>query len=141
MKLWTSLYVSRATADAVWQQADLDLLLARAQHYNALHGITGALLHYQGRFLQVLEGEQQTVHNCLARIAADPRHTAMQIVHQGPIAQRAFSRWSMKPIHTSPRHEPAVDDFWRRLAVAQERDASALAVTLLQRLVHDQPAA
>lgn len=141
MKLWTTLYVSRTAADVAWNGTDLELLLARAQHYNALHGITGALLHHQGRFLQVLEGEQQTVHQCLARIAADPRHTAIQIVHQGQITQRAFSRWSMKRIHTSAHHEPVVDDFWRRLAVAQESDASALAVKLLQRLVHDSPVA
>jgi hypothetical protein len=53
---------------------DLITLLARARTANAARGVTGALFHFDGAFLQFLEGDTQAVAETMAIIRADKRH-------------------------------------------------------------------
>jgi hypothetical protein len=75
--------------------ADLGLILQQSQRNNARAGVTGLLCHYDGSFLQFLEGEPEAVDTVLERISADPRHQQILIVHRQPITARAFADWSM----------------------------------------------
>lgn len=75
---------------------DLDHILASARRRNALEKITGMLLYYRGEFVQILEGEKKSVENMYEKfIGPDPRHTALNKVHQNSISHRSFSEWSM----------------------------------------------
>ena len=75
---------------------DLDHILASARRQNAAENITGMLLYYRGEFVQILEGEKQSVENMYAKfIGPDLRHTALNKVHQNTISHRSFSEWSM----------------------------------------------
>ena len=75
---------------------DLDHILASARRRNALEKITGMLLYYRGEFVQILEGEKKSVENMYEKfIGPDPRHTALNKVHQNTISHRSFSEWSM----------------------------------------------
>jgi hypothetical protein len=87
------LYRSRATR--VLTQAELQALLEQARPYNAHHQITGLLLYSEGHFVQLFEGEQAVVRALYARIQADPRHTQVVTVSEGPGPQRWFADWHM----------------------------------------------
>lgn len=80
---------SRDTPDAV-----LDDILAASRRNNAGAGVTGMLLYVEGGFMQVLEGEEETVGAIYARICQDKRHwnTLVLLDRDAP---RAFSEWSM----------------------------------------------
>ncbi len=86
-------YLSEGTVP--FSQADLRELLRKANENNSKLGITGMLLFKAGNFLQVLEGEQETVLTLYKRIAQDPRHTRPIILFQGIAPQRDFPDWSM----------------------------------------------
>ncbi|MDP2419012.1 MAG: BLUF domain-containing protein [Hydrogenophaga sp.] len=70
-------------------------ILQQSQAYNCQHGITGVLLQGQGIYLQALEGEQDEVNRLYARIASDPRHNRVEMVHCENIEQRRYGNWSM----------------------------------------------
>ena len=75
---------------------DLDHILASARRRNVAEKITGLLLYYRGEFVQILEGEKESVFNIYEKfIGTDPRHTALNKVHQNTISHRSFSEWSM----------------------------------------------
>jgi hypothetical protein len=75
---------------------DLDHILASARRRNVAEKITGMLLYYRGEFVQILEGEKQSVENMYEKfIGPDLRHTALNKVHQNTISHRSFSEWSM----------------------------------------------
>ena len=71
------------------------LLLAQCRTNNADMGITGALLHHEGYFLQVLEGAEENVRALLTRIKRDPRHTDFVLLFAGTTPSRVFGEWSM----------------------------------------------
>ena len=76
-------------------------ILKTAQAWNAAHGVTGVLCQGQGVFLQVLEGERDTVTGLYKRIAADRRHKNVEMIHCENIAERRYGRWAMAHVSLS----------------------------------------
>ena len=66
-----------------------------AQSRNASLGITGALIATDAHFAQLLEGPPHAIDAVMASISQDPRHTEVQVIHDGPITRRRFPKWSM----------------------------------------------
>lgn len=93
--------VYRSTA-LISERNDLQLLLEHSQRNNARRNITGVMLHYDTTFLQVLEGNEQTVRNLLDTIGRDPRHMGMDIIFTRAAHRRVFRDWSMEMIDVSP---------------------------------------
>ncbi|QLD12103.1 BLUF domain-containing protein [Microbacterium oleivorans] len=91
--LLSVLYTSNARAP--FGDDELRDLLAQSRASNARKDLTGMLLYRGGRFVQVLEGPEQTVRDLLATIAADPRHADMRVLIEQPIGRREFSDWTM----------------------------------------------
>lgn len=87
------LYRSRATQ--AFTEADLQALLEQSRTYNAQQRITGLLLCSDGQFVQLFEGPEAVVRPLYARIQADPRHTQVVTVSDGPGPQRWFADWHM----------------------------------------------
>lgn len=87
------IYVSSATEQ--FSTDELLDLLAKCRENNARAGLTGMLLHKDGNFMQVLEGEEAAVQAVHARILLDPRHRGIITLLQGPQAERQFPGWSM----------------------------------------------
>jgi hypothetical protein len=83
------LYRSRATQAPT--PADLQVLLEQARTYNAQQQLTGLLLYSDGQFVQLVEGPEAAVRALYARIQADPRHTQVVTLRQGPGPQRWFA--------------------------------------------------
>lgn len=70
-------------------------ILRGARPFNGMNGITGLLLAANDRYMQVLEGPDESVSAAMERIVADPRHHRIEVLADGPIAQRAFADWAM----------------------------------------------
>lgn len=62
---------------------------------NQMANITGLLVHDDGYFLQILEGEPHEVEATYGRISKDKRHQNCQLLLAQPITQRAFPKWLM----------------------------------------------
>ncbi len=73
----------------------VDAILATARQRNASVDVTGALLFTEGRFVQVLEGERDKVHEIFDRIGADARHADVEILSAQYSDRRRFKEWSM----------------------------------------------
>lgn len=86
-------YVSREVAGLTPDQ--LLALISQCHRNNPNKGLTGMLLHGNGTFLQVLEGDEQVINSLLTAIAQDPRHTSMTIVRRQSVTTRQFDGWSM----------------------------------------------
>lgn len=81
----------------------LRALLVKARANNTSLSITGCLLHVDGAFLQILEGDSVRVQTLFAHIGRDPRHHRVNtlLVRQIDVAQ--FADWSMGFIDGSGR--------------------------------------
>lgn len=86
-------YASTTTREM--QRQDLLELLTYARKHNATIGVTGLLL-FQGRhFLQVLEGDGETVRGLFKHICADPRHNNIALLFEELVSERQYRDWSM----------------------------------------------
>ncbi len=99
------MYASRAVDP---QSPDaLQALLHQSRSANPAQGITGALCHANGVFVQVLEGGRLAVNRLYQRIAADPRHTEVVLLSYTEVAERRFAGWSMGQVNLA-RLNPAL---------------------------------
>lgn len=87
------IYMSRATGPLT--EDELAALLAAARSNNRRRDITGALVYSEGKFLQLLEGEEADLTALYRRLLRDERHTAIIKLADNPIAQRSFAGWAM----------------------------------------------
>lgn len=70
-------------------------LLSVARTTNTGLGVSGMLLHVDGAFLQVLEGEHDVVEKLYAHILRDRRHRGCLRLVARDISERNFPDWSM----------------------------------------------
>ena len=71
-------------------------LLKEARVDNEKRGVTGLLLYHNQSFMQVIEGEEETVrHLYYEGIFHDNRHTAVHALINEPITERRYKGWSM----------------------------------------------
>ncbi len=87
------LYVSAARAGLI--EADIQQILTASRRNNKAVGLTGLLLHLDQAFLQVLEGEEDSVRACVERIGRDKRHNIVMTLLDRETDHRDFGRWSM----------------------------------------------
>ena len=87
------IYISNAATHLT--TVELDGILATSRRNNAGIGVTGMLIHMDGSFIQVLEGEAEVVDPLVARIAEDRRHRDFVVIARYPVAARQFPDWSM----------------------------------------------
>lgn len=86
-------YLSTATCPPT--SVEVDAILAVSQRNNLQCNVTGMLCHYDGSYLQFLEGANDDVEATFNRIAADRRHGAMLTLYRRETSQRLFAEWSM----------------------------------------------
>jgi hypothetical protein len=91
--LYEILYVSTLAPEA--PLSVVANIAVKARQANADRDITGLLIFDGMRFCQQLEGNQKQVLALLERIRQDTRHTHLQILHHGELAQRRFRRFSL----------------------------------------------
>ncbi len=84
-----------SSAAVPFSEGDLLELLTLSRENNAAKGITGLLLYKEGKFLQVLEGDERPVRDLLSRIEKDTRHCQVEELRWEVIKERRFPDWSM----------------------------------------------
>lgn len=87
------MYASRAVPTV--DHDELIAILRKSKANNPRHGVTGVLCYSAGIFLQVLEGGRGAVNHLYNRIAADPRHTQVELLSYEEIGERRFAGWAM----------------------------------------------
>jgi len=98
-------YASRAV-EAI-DQAELMAILKKSKANNPALGITGVLCFSEGIYLQALEGGRSAVNKLYNRIAADTRHTDVELLSYEEIGERRFAGWSMGQVNLA-RLNPAL---------------------------------
>ncbi len=93
LKMYRIIYFSAALETT--SEQDLNDILLHAKAYNSSHNITGVLLHIDGDFLQILEGEKDNVQTLFEKIKKDRRHRGILTVIESEIKKRQFPEWSM----------------------------------------------
>jgi hypothetical protein len=87
------LYVSGASTQM--SAGNVQEILATSRRNNLRDGITGMLLWADGVFIQILEGEAETVRAVFRRIERDDRHRNIMVVLEQTADDRLFTQWSM----------------------------------------------
>ena len=93
------IYVSKAVDPQTHTLTDS--VLSKVRDWNTQNGVTGVLCEGQGVFLQALEGVRGSVTALYARIAADPRHRDLELIHCESISERRYGKWSMARVNLS----------------------------------------
>jgi len=78
-------------------------LLSTSRVNNLENGITGMLLYmegryfsdYEGRFIQVLEGDEPEVKKLFEKIKTDERHQGVLVLRESFRKERNFPDWTM----------------------------------------------
>lgn len=86
-------YVSSAAK--LFTEEELKEIVDISIRNNTSLGITGMMLYNDGNFIQVLEGEEETVKKRYHIIERDSRHSGILILSEGKLEKRSFPDWSM----------------------------------------------
>ena len=70
-------------------------LLEACHRNNRPRDVTGMLLYKDGKFMQVLEGEEAAVMGVYRLVSRDPRHCGLLPLLRGTVSERQFPKWSM----------------------------------------------
>ncbi|MBS7564557.1 BLUF domain-containing protein [Mucilaginibacter sp. Bleaf8] len=84
-----------STAQKLMDQNDLLDILTASRYNNIRHNLTGMLLYGEGTFIQLLEGDPETLKQTYQTIEADSRHHNIIKMAQGEITERYFPEWAM----------------------------------------------
>jgi len=87
------IYSSKASDEA--SELVLRGILAKAEEKNKQYGITGLLIHFNGSFIQMLEGKEEDVLATFERIKNDSRHDQIIKLFNGETDKRHFPNWKM----------------------------------------------
>ena len=84
-----------STASHPMSDSELLALLKSCRQVNGRLRVSGYLHYHQGEFIQVLEGPDHAVGECLERIKRDPRHHNIHLLFDERVHRRTFANWSM----------------------------------------------
>ena len=95
--------------------------------------ITGFLVYRDGYFMQLLEGPQKKVRECLSRIEVDKRNVGLTVLGEVHSSNRMMPDWNMvmvKPAQVKVSSESFIDLFDLGSSDGVFRDKQALEVML-----------
>jgi hypothetical protein len=107
-------------------------ILEEARDFNEKNNITGCLLYHNREFIQILEGDKETLQDLFAKIGRDSRHSDILLLAEGDKESRTFYQWSMAFHELSPEDlqgigkEVFVDNFMTFASMAEKRTFPAM---------------
>lgn len=128
------IYVSYATS-----KPDSEVLkgIAEVSHLNNIkRDVSGMLIYLDGKFLQILEGEKDTVLTLYNKILRDPRHEKVRILIEGDLQKRNFKNWAMgfkmlnKHDFQSMSGLTDLDDFFKSKEVGEDSHVALIFLRL-----------
>ncbi|MGB0768073.1 MAG: BLUF domain-containing protein [Phycisphaeraceae bacterium] len=88
------IFASRSTVS--FDAGHLQRLAHKAHRNNAARDISGILLYGEGRFLNLLEGPRDAIHDLYDhKIVYDERHTDCEVLLDDQASYRLFPKWGM----------------------------------------------
>ena len=93
MALRRIVYTSQAS-EKFSKRSLLDLL-HESRAFNAIDNISGVLMHKNGYFLQVIEGNSEVIDNLFKRLLKDSRHKKIKKVLDSTVNSCLFLNWAM----------------------------------------------
>lgn len=90
----------RSTSKGFLSEDQIKSILIASNRNNRAANITGLLLFKDKTFLQLLEGDENSVQALLAKIKLDPRHGSIDVLLDVKSMKRIFPDWSMGFIPT-----------------------------------------
>lgn len=133
MSLSQLVYISKATE--VLGKDDLFKILAAAKANNSHQDITGSLLYDGGRFIQILEGEKESITSLFDKICADSRHTSVRLLYFEEASSRLFPNWSMNMINLNtdkPKNLSELKDILGELENEKKTGSTPIAIKLFR---------
>jgi len=76
-------------------------IVYRSKQSNIRNGLSGFLVYSQGRFLQLLEGDDLALRKTLNVIEQDLRHRDFRVISERPINAPSFPDWHMRRVADS----------------------------------------
>jgi len=106
-----------STAIKELTNADVETILETAKIFNGQNNITGCLIFYKRRFIQILEGDKEEVRTLFEKVKKDKRHKKVYLLSEGPTDQRNFQSWGMVyyPIDENDLNKNEYEQFKRNL--------------------------
>jgi hypothetical protein len=89
-------------ANSAMTMSDLEAILIDARTGNEERNVTGVLVYVDRVFLQILEGEKETLLQLMRSIAADKRHSGVTVFYEAEVERPMFSNWRMAHIDARP---------------------------------------
>jgi hypothetical protein len=87
-RIYRIVYSSRADHSMTAEEALM--IFRRSQTNNENQGLTGCLTFAEGKFAQILEGPRAQCEDTFKSIAADRRHTAVEVHFADFVEERSF---------------------------------------------------
>ena len=106
------IYKSRSLQPVGWEF--VNELVRSCETKNREADISGVLLATGTHFLQVLEGDFDSINRLFMRIARDTRHEEIQLISFGCVESRLFGGWAMHAIGIFDFNQDLVDDLARQ---------------------------
>lgn len=114
-------YVSQAAIDGPVYAA-MEGIRASAVRHNAPEGVATALLYQSGWFVQWKEGPGAALLRIMHRVAADPRHHDLRIVHSSRGPRQLHGLWSMAIVQSDEAPDAMA---WRVRELRRQVEAGA----------------
>lgn len=90
---YSLMYKSQALVD--FNRHELRILLSQSRKNNIKLGVTGILLYANRTFIQLLEGDKDTVLSLYQEIRNDSRHRNITTLMQKEVEKRMYADWAM----------------------------------------------
>ncbi len=88
-------YMSEYVGNTNSMFSDIGDIITTSKANNPKRGVTGILLYHQGKFVQVIEGEEKDLRSLMRIIEKDERHTNLEYLVDETINERGFDQWNM----------------------------------------------
>ncbi len=127
--------VYASSAAYLFSPSELTDLLTVSRRNNTSLGVTGLLLYKDGNFMQVLEGERETIESLYQKIEADRRHHGCLLLLKGETEKRQFADWAMAFRDLNSARVQDVEGYSTFLDSARADPAAPVDPTRVQRLL------
>ena len=94
-------YMSDYNGDTHTIDTDLQAIVSAAKRNNPKLGITGVLFYHNGKFIQVIEGEEPGLRHLMTLLHQDTRHRNITVLIDEPVEKRGFADWNMDSFNLS----------------------------------------
>ena len=94
-------YVSEYTKSDESINQDLNDITKIAKETNPTLSITGLLFYHNRKFLQIIEGEKDSLEKLMVSIEKDPRHRNIERIIDEKAIRRSYEDWNMDSFNLS----------------------------------------